>query len=95
MEEEKDKIADKLNADDAGLIKQVNEILQGRNGQRAVIGVEMVLRMKQAANVLDSLGADQIIKDIWLSYIADRVIDDTHTSMSPMVFKRRRRSSSS
>lgn len=83
-EEEKDKIADKLNADNAGLIKQVNEILQGRNGQRAVIGVEMVLRMKQAANVLDSLGADQIIKDIWLSYIADRVIDDTHTSMSPM-----------
>ena len=83
-EEEKDKIADKLNADNAGLIKQVNEILQGRNGERAVIGIEMVLRMKQAANVLDSLGADQIIKDIWLSYIADRVIDDTHTSMSPM-----------
>lgn len=84
-EEEKDKIADKLNADNADLIKQVNEILQGRNGERAVIGIEMVLRMKQAANVLDSLGADQIIKDIWLSYIADRVIDDTHTSMSPMV----------
>ena len=41
--------------------------------------------MKQEANVLDSLGADQIIKDIWLSYIADRVIYDTHTSMSPMV----------
>ena len=83
-EEEKDKIADKLNADNADLIKQVNEILQGRNGERAVIGIEMVLRMKQAANVLDSLGADQIIKDIWLSYIADRVIYDTHTSMSPM-----------
>ena len=82
--EEKDKIADKLNADNADMIKQVNEILQGRNGQRAVVGIERVLRMKQEANVLDSLGADQIIKDIWLSYIADRVIDDTHTSMSPM-----------
>lgn len=83
-EEEEDKVIEKANADNAGLIKQVNEILQGRNGERAVIGIEMVLRMKQAANVLDSLGADQIIKDIWLSYIADRVIDDTHTSMSPM-----------
>ena len=82
--EEKDKIADKLNADNADMIKQVNEILQGRNGQRAVVGIEMVLRMKQEAYALDSLGADQIIKDIWLSYIADRVIDDTHTSMSPM-----------
>ena len=84
-EEEEDKVIEKANADNADLIKQVNEILQGRNGERAVIGIEMVLRMKQAANVLDSLGADQIIKDIWLSYIADRVIDDTHTSMSPMV----------
>lgn len=84
-EEEEDKVIEKANADNAGLIKQVNEILQGRNGERAVIGIEMVLRMKQAANVLGSLGADQIIKDIWLSYIADRVIDDTHTSMSPMV----------
>ena len=83
-EEEEDKVIEKANADNAGLIKQVNEILQGRNGERAVIGIEMVLRMKQAANVLDSLGADQIVKDIWLSYIADRVIDDTHTSMSPM-----------
>ena len=83
-EEEEDKVIEKANADNVGLIKQVNEILQGRNGERAVIGIEMVLRMKQAANVLDSLGADQIIKDIWLSYIADRVIDDTHTSMSPM-----------
>ena len=83
-EEEEDKVIEKANADNADLIKQVNEILQGRNGERAVIGIEMVLRMKQAANVLDSLGADQIIKDIWLSYIADRVIDDTHTSMSPM-----------
>lgn len=83
-EEEEDKVIEKANADNADLIKQVNEILQGRNGERAVIGIEMVLRIKQAANVLDSLGADQIIKDIWLSYIADRVIDDTHTSMSPM-----------
>lgn len=83
-EEEEDKVIEKANADNADLIKQVNEILQGRNGERAVIGIEMVLRMKQAANVLDSLGADQIIKDIWLSYIADRVIYDTHTSMSPM-----------
>lgn len=83
-EEEEDKVIEKANADNADLIKQVNEILQGRNGERAVIGIDMVLRMKQAANVLDSLGADQIIKDIWLSYIADRVIDDTHTSMSPM-----------
>jgi thiol-disulfide isomerase/thioredoxin len=41
--------------------------------------------MKQEAFALDSLGADQIIKDIWLSNLVYGIIDETHTSVAPMV----------
>jgi hypothetical protein len=41
--------------------------------------------MKQDTFALDSIGADQIIKDIWLSKLVYGIIDETHTSVSPMV----------
>ena len=35
--------------------------------------------------MLDSIGTDQIIKDVWLSQLVHGNIDETHTSLLPMV----------
>ena len=70
-EGERQKVADKLNADNDEMIQE--------------IGIDLIKRMKQEAFALDSLGADQIIKDIWLSELVYGIIDETHTSVSPMV----------
>ena len=78
-------MADKLNVDNDEMIQEINKILNGPKGQKVLRGINLIKRMKQEAFALDSLGADQIIKDIWLSKMVYRIIDETHTSMSPIV----------
>ena len=84
-EEERQKVAEKLNADNADMIKEVDKILQSSKAQKVLRGKELMIRMQQEAFVLDSLGADQIIKDVWLSRLVNSLIDETHTAVSPMV----------
>jgi len=84
-EEERQKVAEKLNADNADMIKEVDKILQSSKAQKVLRGKELMIRMGQEAFVLDSIGADQIIKDVWLSRLVDALIDETHTAVSPMV----------
>ena len=84
-EEERQKVAEKLNADNADMIQEINKILQGPKGLKVQSGINLVKRMKQEAFALDSLGAASIIKDIWLSRLVHDEIDHTHTSQSQMV----------
>ena len=84
-EEERQKVAEKLNADNADMIKEVDKILQSSKAQKVLRGKELMIRMQQEAFVLDSLGVDQIIKDVWLSRLVNSLIDETHTAVSPMV----------
>ena len=84
-EEERQKVAEKLNADNADMIKEVDKILQSSKAQKVLRGKELIIRMGQEAFVLDSLGVDQIIKDVWLSRLVNSLIDETHTAVSPMV----------
>ena len=84
-EEERQKVAEKLNADNADMIKEVDKILQSSKGQKVIRGKDLMVRMGQEAFVLDSIGADQIIKDVWLSRLVNSLIDETHTAVSPMV----------
>ncbi len=83
--EEKQKIADKLNADNADMIAEVDKILNGPKSKKVQNGIGTVIRMKQEAFALDSLGADQDFKDIWLTRLVNDEIVNTHTSLSPMV----------
>lgn len=84
-EEDRQKVAEKLNADNADMLKEVSKILQSSKAQKVLRGKELMIRMQQEAFVLDSVGADQIIKDVWLSRLVHGYIDETHTSVSPMV----------
>ena len=63
-EEKRQKVAEKLNAD---MIKDVDKILQSSKAQKVLRGKELMIRIQQETFVLDSIGADQIIKDVWLS----------------------------
>ena len=84
-QEEKQKVADKLNADNDEMIQEINKILNGPKRQKVQRGIDLIQRMKQEAFVLDSLGTDQIIKDIWLSRLVYGTIDETHASVAPMI----------
>lgn len=84
-EEERQKVAEKLNADNADMIKEVEKILQSSKAQKAMLGKELIIRMGQEAFVLDSIGAEQIIKDVWLTRLVHGYIDEKHASVSPMV----------
>ena len=84
-QEEQQKLAEKLNADNADMIAEVDKIINGPKGQKVLRGINLVIQMKQEAFALDSLGADQDFKDIWLSRLVLGEINHTHTSLSPMV----------
>ena len=84
-QEEKQKVAEKLNADNADLIAQADKIFKGVKGNKVVRGIDLVIRMNQEAFALDSLRADQDFKNIWLSRLVNSEIENTHTSLSPMV----------
>ena len=84
-EEDRQKVAEKLNADNADMLKEVSKILQSSKAQKVLRGRQLMVRMGQEAIVLDSIGTDQIIKDVWLTRLVHRIIDETHTAVSPMV----------
>ena len=84
-QEEKQKVAEKLNADNADMIAKVDKIFNGPKGKKVMRGIDLAIRMKQEAFALDSLGADRDFKNIWLSRFVYSEIDHTHASLSPMV----------
>ncbi len=83
--EEKQKVAEKLNADNADMIAEVDKLVNGPRGKKVLNAIDFVIRMKQEAFALDSLGADQHFKDIWLTRLVNGEIGNTHMSLSPMV----------
>ena len=84
-QEERQKMADKLNADNADMIAEVDKILNSPKCQKVRNGIGPVIQMKQEAFALDSLGTDQDFKDIWLTRLVYDEISHTHMSLSPMV----------
>ena len=51
-EEERQKVAEKLNADNADMIKEVDKILQSSKAQKVLRGKELMIRMQQEASRL-------------------------------------------
>ena len=84
-DEERHQIADKLNADNAEMIEQVNNILNGPRFNRIVGSKLLIAQMKEQNQVLDSLGADQFIKDIWITRGIYKEIDNRRMSLLPEV----------
>lgn len=83
--EEKQRIAQEQNDENAELIKAVNKILDGPRANKVINGQFLVQQLKVGRQVLDSLNADPLIKDIYLSSQAYDRIDNTRTSLLPQV----------
>ncbi len=84
-EEEKQKVAEKLDADNAGMIEKINKLFNSPKGLKVQSGINLIKRMQQEAYALDSIGADPLIKDIWLSRMVYKEIDNSRTSLTPMI----------
>jgi thiol-disulfide isomerase/thioredoxin len=83
--EEKQRIAQEQNDENAELIKAVNKILDGPRANKVINGQFLVQQLKVGRQVLDSLNADPLIKDIYLSSQAYDMIDNRRTSLLPQV----------
>lgn len=83
--EEKQRIAQEQNDENAELIEAVNKILNGPRANKVINGQFLVQQLKVGRQVLDSLNADPLIKDIYLSSQAYDRIDNTRTSLLPQV----------
>jgi len=81
--EEKQRIAEKLNADNADLIEKANAILNGPKAQKYLYAQLFNIQAKNALHALDSIGADSFIKDLWLSRMAYNEIENRRTSLAP------------
>ncbi len=83
--EEKQRIADELNSNNAELLNSVDKILNGPRVRKLTSGKFIIERMKTNLHRLDSLQADPLIKDLILSQMVNDQIDNTRTSLFPEV----------
>lgn len=83
--EEKQRIAQEQNDENAELIEAVLKILDGPRATKVTNGQVLVQELKVGRQVLDSLNADPLIKDIYLSSQAYDMIDNTCTSLLPQI----------
>lgn len=83
--EEKQRIAEELNTNNAELLNSVDKILNGPRVRKLSSGKFIIERMKTNLHRLDSLRADPLIKDLILSQIVNDQIDNTRTSLLPEV----------
>ena len=84
-EEEMQKVAERLNADNADMLAEVDKIINSPKGRKVQGGINFIIHMKQDLLMLDSVGTDQNLRDFYLSQLLYKEIDQTHTSLSPMV----------
>ncbi len=81
--EEKQRIAEKLNAENADMIKEVDKILDSPKGRKSFTGKFFIAEMKAYLQMLDSLKADALGRDMILSRRAYNEIDHQRASLLP------------
>ena len=83
--EEKQRVAEKLNADNADMIKKVDAVLNGPKAKKFINGKLFFIRMNKELHVLDSLNADPFVKEVWLTRQVLQQIDHERTALLPSV----------
>ena len=83
--EEKQRVAEKLNADNADMIKKVDAVLNGPKAKKFINGKLFFIRKNKELHVLDSLDADPFVKEIWLTRQVLQQIDHERTALLPFV----------
>ena len=83
--EEKQRVAEKLNTDNADMIKKVDAVLNGPKAKKFINGKLFFIRMNRELHVLDSLNADPFVKEVWLTRQVLQQIDHERTAILPSV----------
>ena len=83
--EEKQRVAEKLNTDNADMIKKVDAVLNGPKAKKFINGKLFLIRMNKELHVLDSLNADPFVKEVWLTRQVLQQIDHERTALPPSV----------
>ena len=83
--EEKQKVAEKLNAENADMIEKVDMIINGANAKKLIGSKSLIAQMKSQLQMLDSLNAKPFVKDITLTRMVYNDIDNRRTSLLPEV----------
>lgn len=74
-----------LDSLNAGVMQEVNKILETPRSQKVIYGGLLISNLKNHSVALDSLGAEPFIKNIWLARQAFNHIEHDRTSLAPNV----------
>ena len=83
--EEKQKVAEELNAQNKDMIEKVNKILNNPNSTKVFNKFALTAELRDHSKMLDSLKAAPLVKDIFLSRKVYSQIDHSRTSVLPEV----------
>ncbi|WP_081778311.1 TlpA family protein disulfide reductase [Xylanibacter brevis] len=83
--EEKKKLAEKINADNAELIRDINQILNRPKVQKFLHSMYTLHKMEKESYLLDSMGIDPFIKNVWLTRTVLNTFEHDHSSLTPTV----------
>ena len=83
--EEKEKVAKEENTRNADMIQKVEKIINGPNAMKVINGKALTVILRDRFNMLDSIQAPSLIKDIYLSRLVTQEIDNRRTSLAPAV----------
>ena len=83
--EEKQKVAEELNAKNADMIEKVNKILNNPKATKVFNRFALMAELRDHSRMLDSLNATPLVKDIFLSRKVYSLIDNQRTAVSPDV----------
>ena len=83
--EERQKIANELNTQNADMLKQVDKIVNSPKTRKLMDGKLLIARLNEGRQMLDSLQASLPIKDLYLSRMVYDEVDNRHSSLSPAV----------
>ena len=83
--EEKQKVAEELNTKNADMIQKVEKILNNQKSKKMIDKYALTSELRNHSQMLDSLKAAPLIKDIFLSQKVYSLIDHNRTAVLPEV----------
>ena len=85
--EEKQKVAEELNTQNADMVEKVNKILNNPKSTKVFNRFALTAELRDHSRMLDSLKADPLIKDIFLTRKVFSQIDHNRMAVSPDVIE--------
>ena len=85
--EEKQKLANELNTQNADMLKQVDKIINSSRTDKLMDGKTIIAWLNEGRQMLDSLQSSPAIKDLYLSRMVYEIVDNRHSSLSPTVLE--------